>query len=91
MTAASVVAAAAVVCGCSAHHPVPVGPVSIANAGKAAFNETKAIERIYNAGYTNISLMTHDPDGVWRGRAVKRSSGAPTEVSVTQDGPVVVR
>jgi hypothetical protein len=82
---------AIILCACSQAHPVPNGPVSTPNAGKAAFNEAKAIEKIYHAGYTNISLRTHDADGAWRGQAIRRSSGAPVVVSVTQDGPVVAR
>jgi hypothetical protein len=87
----SAVFSAILLVGCSGGHPVPTGPVSTANAGKAAFNEAKAIEKIYQAGYTDISLSTRDRDGVWRGQAIRRGSGAPVEVFVTQDGPVVAR
>ena len=91
MTVALIGAAAVLVCGCSASHAVATGPVSIPDAGKAAFNETKAIEKIYNAGYTHIAMMTRDPDGVWSGHAVRRSSREPVVVSVTEGGPVIVR
>jgi hypothetical protein len=88
---ASMVTSASLLYGCTGGHPTPTGPVSTPNAGKAAFNEAKAIEKIYHAGYTNISLATHDRGGVWRGQAIRRSSGAPVVVSVTEGGPVVAR
>jgi len=84
-------ASSILLCACSRSHSVPTGPLSTPNAGKAAFNEAKAIEKIYHAGYTRISLRTHDADGVWRGQAISRSSGAPVVVSVTENGPVVAR
>jgi len=87
----AMLASSILLCACSRGHSVPTGPLSTPNAGKAAFNEAKAIEKVYHAGYTDISLNTHDPDGVWRGRAIRRSSGAPVVVSVTEDGPVVAR
>jgi putative membrane protein len=77
--------------GCSGPHPAPTGPVSTANAGKAAFNEAKAIEKIYHAGYTGISSMRRDPDGVWRGDAIKKGGQTQVVVSVTEDGPVVAQ
>jgi hypothetical protein len=82
---------AILLCGCSDGHSVPSGPVSTADAGKAAFNEAKAIEKIYHAGYTNISSPTRDPDGAWRARATRRGSAELVVVSVTKDGPVVTR
>ena len=95
-TVISLSTAAILLWSCSDSHPapigpVPTGPVSTAHAGKAAFNESKAIEKIYHAGYTNISLTMRGGDGVWRGHAVRRGSGAPVAVSVAEDGPVVAR
>ena len=87
----SMVASAILFCGCSDGPPVPKGPVSTANSGKAAFNEAKAIEKIYHAGYTNITLAKREPDGAWRAQAVRRNSATPVVVSVTEDGPVVSR
>jgi hypothetical protein len=87
----SMVASTILMCGCSGDNPIPTGPVSTPNGGKAAFNEAKAIEKIYHAGYTNISLTRRDPDGVWRGQATRRGSGAPTVVSVAEEGPVTAR
>jgi hypothetical protein len=87
----SMVASTILMCGCSGDTPIPTGPVSTPDGGKAAFNEAKAIEKIYHAGYTNISLTQRDPDGVWRGQATRRGSGAPVAVSVSEDSLVVAR
>ncbi len=62
--------------------------MSRADAGKAAFNEAKAIEKVYRAGYTGISLRAGE-GGVWRGQAHRRGASRSVPVSVTQDGPVV--
>jgi hypothetical protein len=87
----SLLASTLLLCGCSGPHPAPTGPVSRANAGKAAFNEAKAIEKIYRAGFTRISLMRRDDNGVWRGQAVRKGTQTPVTVSVTEDGPVVAQ
>jgi hypothetical protein len=86
--AAALIAAGALA-SCSEPHPAPGGPVSRAGSGKAAFNEAKAIEKIYHAGYTGISLTGRDADGVWRGYAVKKRGGQRVPVSVTETGPVI--
>jgi hypothetical protein len=87
----AMIALEGLLCGCSDGHPLPTGPVSTPDAGKAAFNEAKAIEKIYHAGYTNITLRGRDPGGGWHGQATRRNSGVQTTVSVTAQGPVVVR
>jgi hypothetical protein len=89
LSAAVVLAGSATLAGCSESHPAPTGPVSRANAGKAAFNEAKAIEKVYRAGYTQISLRPA-ADGVWRGSARRRGEAVPVDLSVTEDGPVVI-
>ena len=88
---ASLLIAAGALAGCSEPAPAPVGPVSTAGAGKAAFNESKAIEKIYHAGYTGISNLTPGPDGAWRGQATRKGSRTPVAISVTESGPVVAR
>ena len=88
---ASLLIAAGALAGCSGPHPAPTGPVSTAGAGKAAFNETKAIEKIYYAGYTGISNVRRDADGVWRGRATRKGSNTPVAVAVTETGPVTAQ
>ena len=87
----SLIVAALMLNGCSGGHVVPTGPVSTPNAGKAAFNESKAIEKAYHAGYTNITLTARDQDGAWRGNAIRRGSGESAVISVTENGPVVAR
>ena len=88
---ASLLIAAGALAACSESHPAPTGPVSTTNAGKAAFNESKAIEKIYQAGYTRITNMNRDADGVWRGLATRKGSQTSVAVSVTENGPVIAR
>lgn len=77
--------------GCSDPAPRPTGAVSKANAGKASFSESKAIEKIYRAGFTGISSMRRDADGAWRGQAIRKGSETMVTVSVVEDGTVVAR
>ena len=80
---------AGLLAGCSGAHPVPTGPVSREGAGKAAFNEARAIDRISQAGYTHITIARRDADGTWRGKAVRKGDDRVFAVSVTEAGPVV--
>jgi hypothetical protein len=80
---------AGVLAGCSPHGPAPTGPLSREGAGKASFTEAKAIEKVYHAGYTGISMTGRDADGVWRGLAARKRDDRRVAVSVTENGPVV--
>ncbi|HEX3954763.1 MAG TPA: hypothetical protein VHW90_14395 [Stellaceae bacterium] len=51
-------------------------------AGANSFTEDQAKSRIAAAGYTNVSSLTKDKDGVWRGTA---SKGSASGVSVALD------
>jgi len=55
-------------------------------AGKNSFTEAQAKSRIEKAGYTGVSGLTKDQDGVWRGKASK--GGTTTTVSVDFQGNV---
>ena len=44
-------------------------------AGENSFTENQAQDRIKNAGFTNVSGLTMDDQGIWRGTA---SKGAQT-------------
>jgi putative membrane protein len=58
------------------------GPVSGANS----FSEGQAKSRIESNGYTNVSLLTKDSNGVWRGKAMK--DGKSMDVSLDFQGNV---
>jgi hypothetical protein len=55
-------------------------------AGRNSFTEGQAKSRIEAAGYSNVSGLQKDNDGVWRGKAEK--GGAKTNVSVDFQGNV---
>ena len=68
-------------------------------AGANSFTEAQAKSRIEAAGYSNVSGLSKDKDGIWRGKASKASATAgsttlgSTTVDVTLDyqGNVVAR
>jgi hypothetical protein len=55
-------------------------------AGRNSFTEAQARSRIEAAGFTNVSDLAKDSDGVWRGKAAK--SGKTTTVSLDYQGNV---
>lgn len=55
-------------------------------AGRNSFTEGQAKSRIEGAGYTNVSALKKDENGVWRGKASK--GGATSNVSVDFEGNV---
>ncbi|MGY8633195.1 hypothetical protein RAD15_12030 [Bradyrhizobium sp. 14AA] len=59
-------------------------------AGRNSFTEGQAKSRIEAAGYSNVSGLQKDNEGVWRGKADKAGtkSGAKTDVSVDFQGNV---
>ena len=57
-------------------------------AGRNSFTEGQAQNAIEKAGYTNVSDLKKDDNGVWRGKASK--GGASTAVSVDFQGNVNV-
>ncbi|MGB8608229.1 hypothetical protein [Bradyrhizobium sp.] len=56
-------------------------------AGRNSFTEGQAQSAIEKAGFTNISGLKKDDNGVWRGKASK--GGASTGVSVDFQGNVI--
>lgn len=65
--------------------PNPGAPVSGANS----FTEGQAKSRIETNGYTNVSGLRKDDQGVWRGTAMK--DGRSMNVSLDFQGNVVTR
>ncbi len=55
-------------------------------AGRNSFTEGQAKSRIEAAGYSDVSGLQKDKDGVWRGKASK--GGHQTEVSLDFQGNV---
>ena len=55
-------------------------------AGRNSFTEGQAKSKIEEAGYTKVTDLKKDDNGVWRGKASK--GGAATSVSVDFQGNV---
>jgi hypothetical protein len=55
-------------------------------AGRNSFTEGQAKSKIEDAGYTSVTELKKDDNGVWRGRASK--GGSATAVSVDFQGNV---
>ena len=54
--------------------------------GANSFTEAQAKARIGEAGYSDVSALTKDGNGVWRGKATR--SGATSDVSLDYQGNV---
>ncbi len=55
-------------------------------AGRNSFTQGQAKSKIEEAGYTNVSALKKDNNGVWRGKA--RKGGSSASVSVDFQGNV---
>ena len=64
----------------------PVAPA----AGSNSFTETQAKSRIEAAGYSNVSVLVKDKDGIWRGTAT-RGGATGVDVALDYQGNVVSR
>jgi hypothetical protein len=53
-----------------AQQPAPT-PVPQLEPGANSFTEAQARERLEAAGYTNVSALRKDDQGIWRGTAMK--------------------
>jgi hypothetical protein len=58
-------------------------------AGASSFTMDQARDRITAAGYSDVSGLAQDANGVWRGTAMK--SGASTPVMVDYQGNVTAQ
>src|ERR1700682_572743 len=56
-------------------------------AGANSFTEAQARSRIEAAGYSNVSGLIKDKDGIWKGKASK--GGATVDVGLDYQGNVV--
>jgi hypothetical protein len=57
--------------------------------GANSFTRGQAKSRIENAGYTHVSGLAKDKDGIWRGKAYNGSATVP--VALDYQGNVVPR
>ncbi|MFZ3236862.1 MAG: hypothetical protein WA184_16025 [Stellaceae bacterium] len=55
--------------------------------GANSFTESQAKSRIRGAGYTHVSGLVKDKDGIWRGKAMKGNATVP--VALDYQGNVV--
>jgi hypothetical protein len=69
----------------SAGSPTPDGAL----AGANSFTEGQARSRLERDGFTSITGLTKDQDGVWRGKATKGSSSL--DVGVDYKGNITTR
>jgi ABC-type transport system substrate-binding protein len=58
-------------------------------AGANSFTQAQAKSRIEKAGYSNVSGLIKDKDGIWRGKASK--GGETVDVALDYQGNVVAR
>ncbi len=65
-------------------HPQNAGPLA---AGANSFTKGQAIKHIQNSGFTKVSDLTQDENGVWHGKAVK--GGQTVNVALDFKGNVV--
>lgn len=58
-------------------------------AGANSFTEGQAKSRIEGAGYSNVTALAKDKDGVWRGKGSK--GGKAMDVSLDYQGNIVAK
>jgi opacity protein-like surface antigen len=58
-------------------------------AGANSFTEGQAKSRIEAAGYSNISGLTKDKNGIWRGKASK--AGRAVDIALDYQGNIVAK
>jgi hypothetical protein len=58
-------------------------------AGANSFTEGQAKSRIEGAGYSNVSGLVKDKDGIWRGKASKE--GKIVDIGLDYQGNVVTK
>ena len=65
-----------------------VHTTAMAAKGRNSFTEVQARGRIAKAGYTDVSKLAKNQDGVWQGTAMK--GGAKVSVALDYKGNVTV-
>jgi hypothetical protein len=93
VTAAAVAGAASAQTGANPNASTPAVASPNTNnsgapaAGANSFTESQAKSRIEGAGYSNVSGLAKDKNGVWRGKASKQ--GKVVDVGLDYQGNVV--
>lgn len=72
------------------HNPIVKSPVArttrMAAKGRNSFTEAQAQSRVAKAGYSDVTEMMKNKNGVWQGKAMK--DGAPVNVALDYKGAV---
>jgi hypothetical protein len=69
----------------SAVETVPAAP----QAGANSFTESQARSRIERNGYTDVTGLMKDADGIWRGKATKE--GKTVDVALDYKGAIIAQ
>ena len=90
--AATMAAGAFAQTGTGSHNPAVKNPTArttpAAAKGRNSFTESQAQGRIAKAGYTNVSKLVKNGNGVWQGTAMK--GGAKVNVALDYKGNVTI-
>jgi len=75
------------------HNPAVKDPKAMATPvaakGRNSFTEAQARGRMEKAGYTNVTKLVKNPNGVWQGSATK--DGKPVLLGLDYKGNVILR
>lgn len=66
--------------------PAANNPANVPAKGANSFTQAQAKSRIEGMGFTNVTGLEKDKDGVWRGKAMK--GGASHDVALDYKGNV---
>jgi periplasmic protein CpxP/Spy len=85
--ALAAVAALFVSSGALAQQPAPL-PSPRLESGASSFTEAQVKSRLEAAGYTNVTELRKDEQGIWRGKAMK--DGRQVNVGVDFKGNIAI-
>ncbi|TDR89161.1 PepSY domain-containing protein [Enterovirga rhinocerotis] len=66
---------------------VTIVPMSALEKGANSFTEGQAKSRLEGAGFTGVTGLTKDDDGIWRAKAMAKD-GKPVDVGVDYKGNI---
>ena len=79
--------------GGNSHNPALKNPTAaatpVAARGRNSFTEAQARGRIAKAGYTDVTKLVKNPNGVWQGSAMK--DGKSVLIGLDYKGNVILR
>lgn len=85
--ALAAVAALFISSGALAQQPAPL-PSPRLKSGASSFTEAQVKSRLEAAGYTNVTELRKDEQGIWRGKAMK--DGRQVNVGVDFKGTIAI-